>query len=240
MADEQKENTTPTPVPAPTSPSAPATPAAGFKQRVVREAIAGAKLYKTVFVDWEYLVCSDAFTKCNYYTISGIKGNYCHLVGVHSLIKPEEFYDKCFDGTLDESDFDFIKKGYDEKSVRGTVRQKIMALPMIDTIFDDLLLAQEDFKKNSVSCTFASATTSTTIATLGFIGSYKAKPMTLLRGNKLTSNAKPVDLVLRRPAKSKSALFSEIIVGSDDEIKKYWVSIKDIVDPKLKPAEPAV
>lgn len=43
-------------------------------------------------------------------------------------ISAQSFFDKCIDGSLSENDFDFIKKGQDERLVKGTVRREIKAL----------------------------------------------------------------------------------------------------------------
>ena len=47
-----------------------------------------------------------------------------HLVGVHTTLTPSEFFEKCFNDTLTENDFDFSKKNQSEKSVKGSVRRK--------------------------------------------------------------------------------------------------------------------
>lgn len=48
---------------------------------------------------------------------------------MHTTLSAEEFFDKCNDGTLDESGFDFVKPHKSEKSVKGSVREKITVLP---------------------------------------------------------------------------------------------------------------
>ncbi len=52
-----------------------------------------------------------------------------HLIGVNSQLSAQDFYQKCIDNTLTENDFDFNKKNQSEKSVKGSVREKIVALP---------------------------------------------------------------------------------------------------------------
>lgn len=118
-----------------------------FKERVRLEMITAAKKYKELYVDWEYLVCSEAFEKKNYYIVAAEKDNFQHLTGVHSRINAQNFFDKCIQGTLSEEDFDFIKKGQDEKSVKGTVRRKIKVLPDMMELFRDGLQTEESFKK---------------------------------------------------------------------------------------------
>lgn len=116
-----------------------------FKERVRLEIIKAAKKYKEIYVDYEYLICSEAFSKRSYYIVDAEKDNFQHLTGVHSQISAQSFFDKCIDGSLSEDDFDFIKKGQDEKSVKGTVRRKIKALPDMMGLFRAGLLAEEDF-----------------------------------------------------------------------------------------------
>lgn len=100
-----------------------------FKERVCREIVKAAKKYEEIYLNYEYLVCSKAFIKRKYYIISAEKDNFQHLTGVHSRVSPQIFFDKCCQGTLSVEDFDFIKKGQNEKSVKGTVRRKIKVLP---------------------------------------------------------------------------------------------------------------
>lgn len=56
-----------------------------FKQRVCKTAIACAQIYKTEFLDYNYLVCSKAFTLKPFYIINAHADNFQHLLGVHSF-----------------------------------------------------------------------------------------------------------------------------------------------------------
>ncbi len=73
-----------------------------FKERVKNEAIRNAKLYKTNFVDFEYLVCSEAFDDY-YHIIKSDKSNYLHLIGIHTDLAAEAFFDKCYNKELEAS-----------------------------------------------------------------------------------------------------------------------------------------
>lgn len=148
-----------------------------FKERVKNEAIANANLYQSNFIDYEYLVCSEAFNN-GYYVIKSDRGNYLHLIGIHTTLSAEEFFDKCNDGTLDENDFDFVKPNKSEKSVKGSVREKIKVLPNMVRLFEYRLLAEDNFKKNKVECAFA---TSDNSCTLGFAVS--GRPKSLLKAS---------------------------------------------------------
>ena len=82
-----------------------------FKERVKEEAIVNAKMFKEVFVDCEYLVCSEAFKKNPYHIIGAHTSNYEHLTGVSSALSADEFFNKCLEGTLQEDDFAFLRRG---------------------------------------------------------------------------------------------------------------------------------
>lgn len=178
---------------------------------------------------YEYLLCSQAFEKKEYYIVSAYTDNYLHLTGVHTNLDAESFFDKCYAGTLEESDFDFIKKKQTESEVKGSVRRKINVLPNIMNLFTDTIAIEEDFEKNRINCALAAGTSSTT---LGFVATGKAKPMTLLKGNELNSDkSKGLDLVLRK--KTGDSKFNEIIVGDAEILKEYKNSFADILSDDL-------
>nr|WP_312579150.1 PBECR4 domain-containing protein [Sedimentibacter sp.] len=202
-----------------------------FKERVKNVLINEAQKYKRNYVDYEYLICSDAFKISDYYIISANEDNYQHLTGINSLVSPKEFFNKCFDGTLSESDFDFAKKGQDEKSVKGSVRRKIQVLPDMMNLFENEIKVEESFVKNKVKCSFA---TTNECYTLGFINAKKSYPMTLIKGNEIDKNkAKTIKLLLRKEANKER--FDEIIIGNDESLSCYYEKIKDIIDINLIP-----
>lgn len=205
--------------------------AQSFKERVAQVAIAQAKVYDEVFLQYEYLLCSEAFSAKDYYIISAHADNFRHLVGVNTSFSAEDFFAKCLNGTLTENDFDFSKRGQSEKEVKGAVRDKIIALPEFLSMMGKPLIAQESFVKNRVHCSFATTDQS---ATVGFIATDKSKPMTLLRGDRLdASQCCVVDLILRRQRDEE--LFGEIVFGNDDMIEKYIDSIEELISEDLKP-----
>ena len=95
-----------------------------FKERVKEAAIENAAIYEMNMVGYEYLVCSSAFQN-GYHIIKSDKGNYLHLLGVHTNMSAEMFFEHCKNGTLTEEDFDFIKPNQDTSvTVHGNhVRQ---------------------------------------------------------------------------------------------------------------------
>lgn len=206
-----------------------------FKERVAQVAITQAKVYEQVFLRYEYLVCSEAFSQNPYYIISAHADNFRHLVGVNTSFSAEDFFNKCLDGSLTGDDFDFAKKGQSEKDVKGAVRDKILALPEFVSMMGKPLVAQESFVKNRVHCSFA---TTDHCATIGFIAEDKSKPMTLLRGDRLDANkSAAVDLVLRRPHGSED--FNEIVYGDETMILKHIGNIRNLIADELWPKEPA-
>lgn len=94
-------------------------------------------------------------------------------------------------------------------------------------LFGAGLLAEEDFKKNRVICTFATADGN---CTLGFVDSGKARPKSLIKGNEL-KNPKPIELVLRK--KVGTELFDEIVIGDKIVLNKYREQIERMVTEKL-------
>ena len=81
-----------------------------FKQRVHHSIISGADIFKSVFLGYEYLLYNPDFKYYPYYIISANEDNYAHLTGVHSLVSAQEFFNKCYDGTIQESEFDFMNQ----------------------------------------------------------------------------------------------------------------------------------
>lgn len=199
-----------------------------FKERVRDAAIKNAPVYGNVFMKYEYLVCSEAFAD-GCHIIKADKGNYLHLLGIHTALKPGDFFDKCIasgEHQLTEDDFDFNKPSRSEKSVKGSVRQKITALPKMLDLFHQKLLAEDGFKKNEVECAFA---TTDNIFTLGFASS--GRPKSLLKGNELDKNKqKDVDLIFRK-ARGSNSKYKELVYGNKEYAIKYKDSIKDFVEP---------
>lgn len=200
-----------------------------FKERVAQVAIIHAPLYKQVFVDYEYLFCSDAFKNRPFYILACREDNYRHLIGVNTSMSASAFFAACMDGSLTANDFDFIKKHRSEKEVKGSVRKKIQVLPLFVSMIGQNLVAQEDFSKNNVSCAFA---TTDCKFTVGFVECGKSRPMTLLNGNELDWNkSEMIDLVLRRPAGAEK--FDTLISGNNQLLQKYMASISDLVADNL-------
>lgn len=200
-----------------------------FKERVKETVIQNAYSYKKYFVDYEYLLCSAAFVKNEYYIVSAYEDNYLHLTGLHTSLDASTFFEKCYKGNLQETDFDFCKNGQNENEVKGSVRRKINSLPTIMDMFNAGTSVEEDFEKNRIRCALAAGNVS---ATLGFAVAGKAKPMTLLKGNELNSaKAKKLDLVLRR--KSGETKFTEMLIGDEKRLIEHKTVLSDLLSEDL-------
>lgn len=198
-----------------------------FKERVRKAAIDGAQVYKKNFIDCEYLICSKAFHEKKYYIAKADKSNYLHLIGVHTEMTPEEFFEKCYEGTLTEENFDFEKKNQSEKSVKGSVRQKIKVLPDMLQMYGKELVAQEKFKKNRVECAFATADST---HTLGYADA--GRPKSLLQKNELDQDkSQKVDLVFRK--KRGADKYTDLIVGDAAMVDVYREQIKKMLADSL-------
>ena len=201
----------------------------GKLNSIVRQIIVEcAHIYQRTFVDYDYLVCSSAFVKSPYYIIDAHEDNYEHLTGVTSKCSPREFFDKCMNNTLLETDFEFIKKNQTEGMVRNFVKLKTAVLPKLDTIFNSDTIVEESFIKGKVVCSFATATDD---FTLGFSIGKTAKPKSLLKGNFIQNRDNHLDLVIRRPHGQQ--LFSDVIVGNKAMLEKHLRDIKPLLSDSL-------
>lgn len=77
-----------------------------FKERVKETVIYNAYSYKKYYADYEYLLCSKAFIKNEYYIVAAYEDNYLHLTGLHTKLDATTFFEKCYKGTLEEGDFE--------------------------------------------------------------------------------------------------------------------------------------
>ena len=197
-----------------------------FKTRVKDAAITNAQAFKENYIDYEYCVCSTSFEeKIN--IIKTLPGNYLHLVGVNTSMPADTFFKKCINGTLQESDFDFNKRGVASNSLKGAVRDKIRVLPnMVKLINDSEIRVQGNFDRNQISCAFASGDNA---CTLGFAKS--GHPKSLLRGDYLDCEASATpDLILRR--KAGATIFDEVILENNPS--KYKEELEELISDGIK------
>ncbi len=200
-----------------------------FKERTKNSIISFAPLYLEYFVNHDYLLCSSAFQIEPYYVISSHRDNFKHLLGVQTPLSPNEFFNKAYDGTLTEDDFNFTKGDIPEKQIKGTVRRKINAFQNIIGIFSDESIVVENFRKNSVVCSVA---VGNDLCSLGFTQRNPSYPMSLLNGKMLTDEkSAKMDLVLSRDIGADK--FTDIVVGDTDMVLKYIDSIKTVLSDEI-------
>lgn len=100
-------------------------------------------------------------------------------------------------------------------------------------IFSTETYVEEDFQKNRIKCALAAGNTD---ATLGFVVTGKAKPMTLLKGNELdVSKSKKLNLVLRR--KKGDTTFSEILVGDEEILALNNKALASLISAEITSTE---
>ena len=199
-----------------------------FSQRVKETVIQCAYSYKHYYVEYEYLLCSQAFEKNEYYIVSAHEDNYLHLTGLHTNLDATSFFEKCYGGTLEETDFDFCKRGQNESEVKGSVRRKISALENINNFFAQNLYIEEGFRKNKVSCVIA---TSDNKITIGFSDGMYSRPKTLLKGNMLNMSTNQIDLILSKEKKDKT--FNKIEYGNEEILSYYHKDIYHLISKNL-------
>ena len=62
-----------------------------FKGRVVETAISCASIYQEKFVEYDYLICSEAFEGSKCQEIKAETNNFLHLLGVNTSLSPDDF-----------------------------------------------------------------------------------------------------------------------------------------------------
>lgn len=201
-----------------------------FKTRVLNTIIQCAKQYNTFYVEQNHLLVSNAFKKKPYYIIQAEKDNFLHLTGVSTSLSAVDFFDKAMDGTLAESDIQLITHGKSEKDSKGTIRQKIKNLTSITAVVGRSCMVQEDFKRNAVLCTFASANAQCTV---GFIATPRlARPKSLLNGNVVDpTQSAPIKLALAKARSDQK--YSSIEIGTINDVADNLTLIQEFLSDSL-------
>lgn len=201
-----------------------------FKTRVLNTIIQCAKQYNTFYVEQNHLLVSNAFKKKPYYIIQAEKDNFLHLTGVSTSLSAVDFFDKAMDGTLAESDIQLITHGKSEKDSKGTIRQKIKNLTSITAVVGRSCMVQEDFKRNAVLCTFASANAQCTV---GFIATPKlARPKSLLNGSVVDpTQSAPIKLALAKARSDQK--YSSIEIGTINDVADNLTLIQEFLSDSL-------
>ena len=144
------------------------------------------------------------------FLIAAQKENFLHLTGVSSHRRKGDFFDACLNGSVCKSDFNFEGKRRSARENRGNARRKLNSFPRLRHLFSSDLLIEQNYVKNSISCSLAASEGRITI---GFTGKILLAPMTLLKGNHL-HNPQAVSFVLRK--KNGEEKFNELIYGDEN------------------------
>ena len=138
-------------------------------------------------LDCRIILKSMNFIQQDCYVLRFFKTNFLHLTGLKTNLSTEEFFNKCYDGTIMENDY-FLGLNNDRK----TVKRKLKNLVRIGQFFDYEIMVQEAFAKNQIVCKIA---TSDGKCTIGFVDAkYYLRPKTILANNHL-DESKPSYLV---------------------------------------------
>ena len=135
----------------------------------------------------DIIIKSTNFVQSNSYILKFFKTNFLHLTGLKTSLSTEDFFLKCYAGTIIESDYSL-----GPNNDRKTVKRKLKNLISIGDFFKNEIMVQETFIKNQIVCKIA---TSDGKCTLGFVDAkYYLRPKTILANNHL-DESKPIYLV---------------------------------------------
>lgn len=125
----------------------------------------------------DFIIESKDFKNWERYILRFYEGNFLHLTGVKTNIKPSIFFEKALTNHLTINDFDCDST----KEIKGYTKEKIPHLLDIDIFFSKNLEIQENYTRGKVFCLIAASGGN---FTLGFTGGSGAlNPMTLLNRN---------------------------------------------------------
>ena len=163
-----------------------------FKESVRTKLIIAAKEYSTL-LDVDFVIKSDSFVLKKKYLLRFHKDNFLHLTGVTTTLKASTFYEKCFLGTIEISDFDCDSN----EEIKGKSREKLKHLQSIGSFFENTLIFQEDYRKNTIKCSVASSDGK---YTLGFkmINESFNVPLTLLNRNQISDALAIKDVTIEK------------------------------------------
>lgn len=147
-----------------------------YKQTCLILLNTAAKKYQTL-IGKDFIIESADFRNRNQYVLRFYEGNFLHLTGVKTKLKPALFFEKALNNQLTLDDFDCDST----KELKGFTQEKIPHLISIDLFFNSSLEIQENYSRGKVVCLIAA---SEGTFTLGFVGGNgPLNPMTLLNRN---------------------------------------------------------
>ena len=157
-----------------------------YNEKCLSLIVLAAKKYNKLLKK-DIVIESAFFQSRKKYILRFYEGNFLHLTGVKTKIKPSIFFEKALNNKLDVADFDCDST----KELKGYTQEKIPHLISIDSFFDKALEIQENYSRGKVTCLIAA---SDGTFTLGFTGGNgPLNPMTLLNRNMIDHSASTKD-----------------------------------------------
>ena len=157
------------------------------KQFDIKQALIESAQSYFQLLDCEIVLQSQDFIEQSSYMLKFFKTNFLHLTGLKTSLSTEDFFLRCYAGTILESDYTL-----GPTNDRNTVKRKLKNLIHINDFFKSKIMVQETFVKNKVVCKIA---TSDEKYTIGFVDAkYYLRPQTILANNHL-DKSRPIYIV---------------------------------------------
>ena len=162
----------------------------------IRQALIDSAQSYFDLLNCDVVLRSPNFIERDGYLLRFFETNFLHLTGVRTRLSKEDFYHKCYDGTIQRSDYS-LGPGHEKR----TIKRKLKKLINIGSYFKSELMVQESFVKNHVVCRVA---TSDGECTIGFADAkYYLRPQSLLANNHLDQNKPIIRLIPIIKSKSR-------------------------------------
>ena len=151
-----------------------------FKRKTRQQLIDAANAYSHL-LGKIYVLDSPLFVNRHRYLIRFYSSNFLHLSGVETNLTANVFFNKCLHDNIEYEDFwDSPRKN------KSTISKKLRNLVNVDSIFDNEVLVQENYVKNTIHCVIA---TTDGKCTMGFVDNKQyVVPNTILGNNHLDPN----------------------------------------------------
>ena len=150
----------------------------------IKQALIDSAQSYFVLLKNEIVLKSDSFINQQLYKLRFFETNFLHLTGLKTNLSAKEFYDRCYAGTILETDYSL-----GPNNDRKTVKRKLKNLVHIGEFFSQEILVQETFIKNQIVCRIA---TSDGKCTIGFVDAKDyLRPKTILANNHL-DDSRPI------------------------------------------------
>ena len=151
------------------------------KQFDIKQALIDSAQSYFLLLNNEVIIKSSDFVNCKEYKLRFFETNFLHLTGLKTALTTKEFYDRCYAGTILESDYSL-----GPNNDRKTVKRKLKNLVSVGQFFKETIMVQEAFVKNQIICRIA---TSDGKCTIGFVDAKNyLRPKTILANNHLDQN----------------------------------------------------